>query len=251
MAERLRHRRRGQRDGEGRAALRRARAPRRTSATSRAAEVVRLPPLFADQAEDWTSSTPAMPASACPAATLPATAARAFLGIDAGSTTFKAALIGQDGELLWTHYVVEQGRRARLRESRHRQALPRAAARRRRQPAGDHRPLHGHGLRRAPAARGTARGLGRDRDGRAPARRAGDAAGRRVHPGHRRPGHEVPARERRRHRPHHAQRGVLLGLRQLHRELRQRPEPGRVASSRRPPSARKTPSTWAAAAPYS
>ena len=33
----------------------------------------------------------------------------AFLGIDAGSTTFKAALIGQDGELLWTHYVSNKG----------------------------------------------------------------------------------------------------------------------------------------------
>ena len=33
----------------------------------------------------------------------------AFLGIDAGSTTFKAALIGRDGELLWTHYVSNKG----------------------------------------------------------------------------------------------------------------------------------------------
>ena len=38
----------------------------------------------------------------------------------------------------------------------------------------------------------------------------------------------MPARQGRRHRPHYAQRGVLLGLRQLHRKLRQRPEPGRV-----------------------
>ena len=37
----------------------------------------------------------------------------------------------------------------------------------------------------------------------------------------------MPARQGRRHRPHHAQRGVQLGLRQLHRELRHGPQPGR------------------------
>ena len=30
---------------------------------------------------------------------------RLFLGIDAGSTTFKSALIGEDGSLLWSSYV--------------------------------------------------------------------------------------------------------------------------------------------------
>jgi predicted CoA-substrate-specific enzyme activase len=33
----------------------------------------------------------------------------AFLGIDAGSTTFKLALIGQNGQLLWTHYSGNRG----------------------------------------------------------------------------------------------------------------------------------------------
>ena len=160
-------------------------------------EVVRLPPLFSDQAE-----------------------LDGFNARHAGERVPRGDLAGLPrhrlpGHRRRLHHVqgrahrpgrraavdplrVEQGRRARLREGRHRQTLPRAAARRRRQPAGDHRPLHGHGLRRAPAARGAARGLGRDRDGGAPARRAGDAAGRGVHPGHRRPGHEVPAREGRR-----------------------------------------------------
>ncbi len=33
----------------------------------------------------------------------------AFLGIDAGSTTIKAALVGEDGELLWTWYGTNNG----------------------------------------------------------------------------------------------------------------------------------------------
>ena len=33
----------------------------------------------------------------------------AYLGIDAGSTTFKAALIGEDGALLWSHYASNKG----------------------------------------------------------------------------------------------------------------------------------------------
>ncbi len=33
----------------------------------------------------------------------------AYLGIDAGSTTFKAALIGRDGELLWSTYASNKG----------------------------------------------------------------------------------------------------------------------------------------------
>ena len=115
----------------------------------------------------------------------------------------------------------QQGRRAGLRpHGAHEPVQRHAGERRHRRAARAHRPRHGDGLRRAPAAGGAARGFRRDRDGGAPARCAGDAAGRGVHPGHRRPGHEVPAREGRRDRPHHAQRGVQLGLRQLHRELR-------------------------------
>ena len=33
----------------------------------------------------------------------------AFLGIDAGSTTFKAALVSEDGSLLWTSYMNNRG----------------------------------------------------------------------------------------------------------------------------------------------
>ena len=34
---------------------------------------------------------------------------RAYLGIHAGSTTFKAVLIGEDGELLWSSYANNKG----------------------------------------------------------------------------------------------------------------------------------------------
>ena len=71
-------------------------------------EVVRLPPLFADQAElDEFSARHA--GERVPRGDLASYRGTAFLGIDAGSTTFKAALIGQDGELLWTHYVSNKG----------------------------------------------------------------------------------------------------------------------------------------------
>ena len=71
-------------------------------------EVVRLPPLFADQAElDEFNARHA--GERVPRGDLAGYRGTAFLGIDAGSTTFKAALIGRDGELLWTHYVSNKG----------------------------------------------------------------------------------------------------------------------------------------------
>ena len=71
-------------------------------------EVVRLPPLFADQAElDEFNARHA--GERVPRGDLASYRGTAFLGIDAGSTTFKAALIGQGGELLWTHYVSNKG----------------------------------------------------------------------------------------------------------------------------------------------
>ena len=71
-------------------------------------EVVRLPPLFADQAElDEFNARHA--SERVRRGDLASYRGTAFLGIDAGSTTFKAALIGKDGELLWTHYVSNKG----------------------------------------------------------------------------------------------------------------------------------------------
>ena len=71
-------------------------------------EVVRLPPLFADDAE--LAEFNERHASECVRrGDLASYRGEAFLGIDAGSTTFKAALIGRDGELLWSHYVSNKG----------------------------------------------------------------------------------------------------------------------------------------------
>ena len=95
-----------------------------------------------------------------------------------------------------------------------------------------HRPRDHHGLRRGAAHRGPQGRFRRDRDRCAPARRQGIPARRRVYPGHRRPGHEVLARQGRRHRAHHAQRGLLVGLRQLYREFRRVYEHGRACVRR-------------------
>ena len=71
-------------------------------------EVVRLPPLFANDAElDEFNARHA--AERVKRASLMDYTGTAYLGIDAGSTTFKAALIGEDGSLLWSHYVSNKG----------------------------------------------------------------------------------------------------------------------------------------------
>ena len=71
-------------------------------------EVVRLAPLFANDAElqefnDRHSQEIVRRGS------LEDYRGTAFLGIDAGSTTFKAALIGEDGALLWSSYANNKG----------------------------------------------------------------------------------------------------------------------------------------------
>ena len=55
------------------------------------------------------SSTLATTPSACVAASSTDYKGAAFLGIDAGSTTFKAALIGEDGALLWSYASQQKG----------------------------------------------------------------------------------------------------------------------------------------------
>ena len=189
-------------------------------------EVVRLPPLFANEAE-FDEFEARHATEKVKRADLSSYEGVAYLGIDAGSTTFKSALIGEDGSLLWTFYANNKGDVFGHRQARNRRNVRRAAHRSRRPAESHHWACNRDRLRRGPAARGAARRLRRNRNRRAPSRRTGNAAGRRVHSRHRRPRHEVPARERRRYRPHHAQRGMLFGLRQLHRELRCGPEPRR------------------------
>ena len=71
-------------------------------------EVVRLAPLFADDAA-YAAFKARHDAERVRRASLADYRGMAFLGIDAGSTTFKAALIGQDGALLWSTYASNKG----------------------------------------------------------------------------------------------------------------------------------------------
>lgn len=71
-------------------------------------EVVRLDPLFATE-EDYTDFRARHDSECVKRGSLMEYTGTAYLGIDAGSTTFKAALIGEDGSLLWSHYANNKG----------------------------------------------------------------------------------------------------------------------------------------------
>ncbi|MEG2982474.1 MAG: acyl-CoA dehydratase activase-related protein [Raoultibacter sp.] len=71
-------------------------------------EVVRLAPLFASEA-DYAAFTQRHATEVVPRGDLAGYEGVAYLGIDAGSTTFKATLIGEDESLLWSHYASNKG----------------------------------------------------------------------------------------------------------------------------------------------
>ncbi len=71
-------------------------------------EVVRLAPLFANEAEHE-EFTRRHSTEKVRRGSLADYRGTAYLGIDAGSTTFKAALIGEDGQLLWSTYASNKG----------------------------------------------------------------------------------------------------------------------------------------------
>ncbi len=71
-------------------------------------EVTRLDPLFANE-EEYEEFKRRHEAEKVETADLSTYSGNAFLGIDAGSTTFKAVLISEDGKILWTHYVSNKG----------------------------------------------------------------------------------------------------------------------------------------------
>ena len=71
-------------------------------------EVVRLAPLFADEAA-LAEFRERHDREKVRRADLASYEGTAFLGIDAGSTTFKAALIDDDGALLWSTYASNKG----------------------------------------------------------------------------------------------------------------------------------------------
>ncbi len=71
-------------------------------------EVVRMAPLFATDAE-YATFKERHDAERVRRGSLADYRGEAYLGIDAGSTTFKAALVGRDGELLWSTYASNKG----------------------------------------------------------------------------------------------------------------------------------------------
>ncbi|MBR6965983.1 MAG: 2-hydroxyacyl-CoA dehydratase [Clostridia bacterium] len=68
----------------------------------------RMEPLFADH-QEYRAFTLRHEKAKAARAELSDYTGPAYLGIDAGSTTTKLALIGSSGELLWTHYANNQG----------------------------------------------------------------------------------------------------------------------------------------------
>ena len=71
-------------------------------------EVERLEPLFASSAE-YEAFTSRHAKHQVPVKDLDTYQGKAFLGIDAGSTTTKAALVGEDGTLLYSFYHNNDG----------------------------------------------------------------------------------------------------------------------------------------------
>ncbi len=71
-------------------------------------EVVRLPPLFESE-QDYKEFKDRHEKEKVKRSDLSTYEGGAYLGIDAGSTTFKAALIAEDGSLLWTTYMNNKG----------------------------------------------------------------------------------------------------------------------------------------------
>jgi predicted CoA-substrate-specific enzyme activase len=73
-----------------------------------ASEVERLAPLFTDE-KDYTDFKKRHDAEVVKKGDLSSYSGPVFLGIDAGSTTFKAALVGTNSELLWSTYMSNKG----------------------------------------------------------------------------------------------------------------------------------------------
>ena len=71
-------------------------------------EVVRLAPLFENE-EEYRTFKERHDREVVKRGNLATYTGPVYLGIDAGSTTFKSALIGRDGELLWSYYGNNKG----------------------------------------------------------------------------------------------------------------------------------------------
>lgn len=80
----------------------------KTLGDTQGSEVVRLDPLFADEA-DYAAFKKRHSQEKVRRSELMEYEGVAHLGIDAGSTTFKAALIADDGSLMWSYYANNKG----------------------------------------------------------------------------------------------------------------------------------------------
>ena len=81
---------------------------RLTSGVEMAFELHRLPALFASQG-DYDAFCARHARAVVEKGDLASYTGGCFLGVDAGSTTTKLALIGERGELLWSYYANNQG----------------------------------------------------------------------------------------------------------------------------------------------
>jgi len=81
---------------------------RLTSGVEMAFELHRLPALFASQ-KDYDAFCARHARAVVEKGDLASYTGGCFLGVDAGSTTTKLALIGERGELLWSYYANNQG----------------------------------------------------------------------------------------------------------------------------------------------
>jgi activator of 2-hydroxyglutaryl-CoA dehydratase len=79
-----------------------------TLGDTQGSEVERLDALFETE-EDYRVFKERHDAQVVPKGSLETYHGRVFIGLDAGSTTIKAAVVGEDGELLWTWYGNNNG----------------------------------------------------------------------------------------------------------------------------------------------
>lgn len=86
-------------------------------------EVARLEPLFKDQAE-YDEFLARQSVNNVVTADLSTYEGNCYLGIDAGSTTTKAALVGEDGALLYSFYSNTTEIRSAHRSARSRRSTP-------------------------------------------------------------------------------------------------------------------------------
>ena len=105
-------------------------------------EVARLDPLFSCE-EDYQEFKARHDQQVVPKGDLTSYHGRVFIGIDAGSTTMKAAVVGEDGELLYTWYGNNNGDILGTARTHHGRHLRQDAC------GLHHRPRDHHRLRRA------------------------------------------------------------------------------------------------------